>query len=121
MEQDWADQEANLRNDWKAPEKEIARQKKLFFKGAKARPLIEVFPENVEAFRLLMFVESQWETPGEFGGRCTIAFTEVEAAARMLGLKPSTDLFQRVRIMIACSRSIRIDAINKAKAEAKRK
>ena len=60
---------------------------------------VEVWPENWPAVELFCAVATQWRA--SFGGVIGLDYTAVEAAMRMLRIKPADrpDLFVRLQVM----------------------
>ena len=83
-----------------APEPVIDRARRDWEAQLPEQPLIEVFPENVDAFRVLIACEGQWEFPGAFGGRLALPLTEVRAAIEMLQVADPKDCFSRMLVLI---------------------
>lgn len=83
-----------------APESVIDRARREWEAQLPDQPLVEVFPENLDAFRVLIACEGQWELPGAFGGRLALPFTEVRAAIELLQVADPKDCFQRMLVLI---------------------
>ncbi len=101
-----------------APEKAIAAKAKEWAVLYPEPESIEVFPENAAAFHVFWALRAQWEMPGPQGGRCTVAFTDLDVAIRRLGVRRPRDCFARVALMIVAARSVLIDKHNRAIATA---
>lgn len=66
---------------------------------AASQETVEVWPENWPAVELFCAVATQWRA--SFGGVIGLDYTAVEAAMRMMRIKPDDrrDLFARLRVM----------------------
>lgn len=82
---------------------------------------IEVFPENVDAFRVFWLVRPQWEHPGANGGRCTVPFQDVDIAVRRLRVRAPDDCFERVSMMLLAARQVFIARHERALANRPRR
>ncbi len=87
------------RNDWEARQEH--------------RSQIEVYPENIQAFRILQATGGQWEMPGAFGGRCALPLTEIEACMRLLQIPITVDLSLRVMAMVRSARAVFVARIER--------
>lgn len=64
------------------------------------QPNVEVYPENIDAWRVLRGTEMQWERPGAFGGQLRLQLTEVRACIDGLAIEDPVDCFERVLVLI---------------------
>lgn len=90
-----------------APQKVIDRQRVRWEALNPAPDPIEVFPENIDAFRVLVATADQWETPGPFGGRLAVPLSDVRAAMQLLDLHITETLFLRVKTMLSGAREVK--------------
>ena len=75
---------------------------------------IEVFPENVDAFRVFWLLRTQWEQPGS--ARCTVPFTDIDIAIKRLRVRKPRDCFERIGTMLLAARKVLIERHNRAAA-----
>lgn len=59
-----------------------------------------MFPENIDAFHVLIACEGQWEFPGAFGGRLALSHQEVMATITGLQVADPADCFRRMLVLI---------------------
>lgn len=59
-----------------------------------------------------MCCATQWEKPSMASSRCTLAFTEIEAAMRMHQVRNTVDCFRRVRILLNTARNVFVEQHN---------
>lgn len=83
--------------------------------GAAAGPF-EIYPANCEAFEVFMLCETQWDRPTMASSRCTIAFTDIEAAMRMRKVRDTVDCLARVHTLLRTARNVIIQRWNEEHA-----
>lgn len=67
--------------------------------AAAAPEAFEVMPENWDAMRLFLAMETQWRRAGMSGIATGLDYAVLRPVARLFGLATSADLFDRVRIL----------------------
>lgn len=102
-----------------APEAAIQAKKDAWMAKQPEQPLVEVFPENIAAFRVLVATADQWESPGLHGGRLAIPLQDIDVAMRRLGL-PDEE-FMRVLVMVREARAVKLEQLERAAAEQRQK
>jgi Phage related hypothetical protein (DUF1799) len=99
-----------------APDPVIDAARKQWEARQEERTLIEVYPENIQAFRILQATGGQWEMPGAFGGRCALPLTEIEACMRLLQIQVTQDLSLRVMTMVHSARKVFLERIDRERS-----
>lgn len=89
-----------------APEKEIAKARAQWEAAYPAPEPIEVFPENADAFQVLIATAGQWEHPGAFGGRLALPLTEIHTCMQMLAIPVNPQSTMRVMAMVNAARTV---------------
>lgn len=95
---------------------DVAKAKEKWLASLPEQPLMEVFPENIGAFRVLVACADQWESPGLHGGRLAVPLQDIDVAMRRLGL-PDTE-FMRVLVMVREARAVKLEQLEQARAAA---
>lgn len=85
---------------------------------------VEVFPENIPAFRVLIATADQWEYPTAFGGRLVLPLSEIKACMDLLELPCGAKAAMRVMTMVRAAREVLRErfqqSVEQARARAKR-
>ena len=95
-----------------APEAIIRKARLDWLAKLPENPLVEVFPENIAAFRVLLATGNQWETPGLHGGRLTLPLGEIDVAMRRLDVPDSE--FLRILVMVRAAREVKVEQFDAA-------
>lgn len=102
-----------------APEAVIARKRAEWEAARPTDELIEVYPENIDAFMVLVATADQWTYPGVFGGELQLPLSEVKTAMELLDLATDKASVLRVLTIVRAARAEKVKAFNAALAKAR--
>ncbi|MEQ1512979.1 MAG: hypothetical protein ABL934_09895 [Lysobacteraceae bacterium] len=85
------------------------------------RPTIEVYPENIPAFLVLLATSSDWEYPGAMGGKINLPKTQILACMSMLQMPITKENSLRIMAMVSAARDVKVKHWNREMAAARDK
>ena len=77
------------------------------------RPTIEVYPENIPAFLVLLSTATDWEYPGAMGGKLTLPKSEIIACMTMLEMAITKENSLRIMTIVRAAREVKIAQYNR--------
>lgn len=104
-----------------ASDAHIAQQRAKFEAQEPARPTIEVYPENIPAFLVLVSSGDDWEYPGAMGGNLNLPKTQILATMQMLEIPITNENSLRVMTLVRAARGVKVDQWNREMAAARTK
>ena len=85
------------------------------------RQTIEVYPENIPAFLVLLSTAGDWEYPGAMGGRLTLPKSEIIACMTMLEMAITKENSLRIMTIVRAARDVKMAQWNRETAAARDK
>ena len=104
-----------------APDIIIAQQRAKFEAAETQRPLIEVYPENIDAFLVLLSSQDDWDYPGAMGGNLNLPKTQIVACMAMLEMPLTKENSLRVMTLVRAARQVKVEHWNREAAAERNK
>lgn len=104
-----------------APDSIIAQQRAIFDADEIKRPLVEVYPENIDAFLVLLSSQDDWDYPGAMGGNLNLPKTQIVACMAMLEMPLTKHNSLRVMTLVRAARQVKVERWNREAAAERNK
>lgn len=81
--------------------------------------MIEVYPENIPAFLVLLSTSVDWKYPGAMGGSLNLPKTQIIACMNMLEIPVTKENSLRILAIVRAARDVKLEHWNRETAAAR--